>query len=511
MNIPKKRTHVNMNLVLICVGICASAIMFWTMANGPGISPDSTIYFAVAKNILAGNGFYYGEFSVAHYPPLYSILLAIVGLFNNGDLLQAARLLHAALFGINLCLIIFVVQKCTNNSFWASIFAALIFLFSAPLILIYSMGWSESSFTIFSLGTLILLSYYSRKPSTKWLVVTSIVCGLAIATRYIGVVLLPAIAISILFWGNRTVKDKFLDTFIAMVISCFPISVWMVSNLIMTQSATDRTLTKHLFGLEHIKSLIETMYYYIFPIQASDWIQGLLIFGILTVFVFSTFKIFSQKDSYFEANSIGFILLSLCLTFFIMYIAFLMISISFFDAHTPLDFRILAPAYLTLIIAFITLTWRLFQSSEQKIIKKGFLILALVSIILNSRPAISRIIDIHNNGLGYSSVSWRNSEIIHYLKSVPLNENIYTNGVDVLRFWTGKEAMVLPQKIFGTTLRPNQNYKEQIKFLCEDVREGKAIIIYFTNVNRPYLPELGELINKCDISPLMELSDGIIF
>jgi hypothetical protein len=502
-----------MILILICIGICASALMFWTMAYGPGISPDSTKYFMVARNFLARKGFYGGDISVTHYPPVYSLLLAVVSIFETSDNLQASRLLHAIFFGINIILIVYAVQKCTDDSLWASVFALLLFLSSAPLILIHSMAWSESPFIMFSLITLILFSYYSIRPSMKLLLVASTTCSLAIATRYLGVALLPSIVLSIVIFGNRSIRYKIRDTLIAMVVSCLPISVWMISNLIVMQSATDRTFVIHPIGLDHIESLIETLYFFIFPVQAPEWIQSLLIFGICSAFLLSTFKILFQKNSIFKArgDSIRFILFSLCLTFFFTNIVFLIISISFFDAHTPLDFRILAPAFLALIIAFIALTWSLFQSPEQKLIKWGLLCLAIVSIALNSRQAILRIIDIHNNGRGYSSGFWRNSETIHYLKSVSLNDSIFTNGADALRFWTEMEVMMLPNKIYPTTLNPNHDYKEQLQFLCDDVNRGNAIIIFFTNINRSYLPKLGELMSKCDLPLFMEFNDGMIF
>lgn len=499
-------------MVLILIGICSSVLMFWTMAYGPGISPDSTIYIAVAKNLLAGNGFYGGEISVTHYPPFYSILLAIVSVFETGELLQVARLLHSILFGTSVCLIVFAVQKCTDGNFWASIFALLLFLSSASLILIYSMAWSESSFIILSLTTLLLLSYYCKRPSIKLLLAASITSGLAIVTRYIGITLLPMIVIGVVLLGNQIVRNKIRDTIIAVVVSCFPIGVWIIGNLIVKQSATNRTFAIHPIGLSHIESLFKTFYYFIFPVQALEWIQNLLIFGISLAFLLSTFKILFQKNSIFSVrrDSIRFNLFLLCLTFFFIYIAFLMISISFFDAHTPLDFRILAPAFLILIIAFITLTWSLFQSPGQKFIKRGLLCLAILSIALNSRHAILRIIEIHNNGIGYSSKSWRNSETIHYLKFVSLNDSTFTNGVDVLRFWTGMETMVLPNKVHPTTLVPNHDYKEQLQYLCDDVKRGNANIIFFKNINRSYLPKFSEL-TKCDLPLLMESNDGVIF
>ena len=409
------------NLLLVCIGVCASALMFWTMAYGPGLTPNSTTYLAVAKNLLAGHGFYGNGISVAHYPPVYPLILAAVNIFETGDNLLASRLLHAILFGISVSLVVYAVQRCTDYSFWASALILFLFIFSAPLILIYSTALSESPFIVFSLCTLILCSFYCIRPSTRTLLATSIFSGLAIATRYIGISLLPTIVFGIVLLGNRSTRQKIRDAFMALVISCFPIGIWVASNLIVTQSAADRSLALHRIGIDHIKMLIETLYYFVLPVQSPGWIQALLILGIALALLKSIFKVLFQVVSRKESkNSFRFAQISLCLIFFFTYISFLMISISFFDAHTPLDFRILAPAFSALLIATVAQIWYLFQSPEQKFIKWGLLGLAILSIALNSRNAVSRIIDIHNNGIGYSSKSWRDSETIHYLKSVSL-------------------------------------------------------------------------------------------
>jgi hypothetical protein len=500
------------NIFLLCVGICTFTLMFWTMNYGPGISPDSTKYFAVARNLISGNGFYESDFSVSHYPPVYPILLAIVNIFNTGDNLLPARLLHALLFSVNVCLVVYAVQKSTNHSLWASILILLVYIVSAPLILIYSMAWSESPFIIFSIFALLLCSYFCLRPSTKLLLATSIISSLAITTRYIGLTLLPTIILGIVIFGNHSIKDKIRDTIITIGITCLPIGIWIFSNLIATESATDRSFAIHPIDLGHIETLIETLYFFVFPVQFPKWLQAVVIFGIALAFLISTIKLSSLIDIRKEIkSSIRIILFSLCITFFFAYIAFLMISISFFDAHTPLDFRILAPAFLTFEIAFIILIWSLFRHTGQELLKWGLLSIAILSIALNSRSAILRAIDIHNHGRGYSSKAWRNSDTVHYLKSSSIDSNIYTNGADVIRFWIEMEATVLPQKIEQTTLIANDEYTEQMQILCDDVKEGDATIIFFTSINRSALPTLDELGSECDLPILVELGDGIIF
>jgi hypothetical protein len=153
----------------------------------------------------------------------------------------------------------------------------------------------------------------------------------------------------------------------------------------------------------------------------------------------------------------------------------------------------------------------MFQHTGQGLLKWGLLSIAILSIALNSHSAILRTIDIHNHGRGYSSKAWRNSETVHYLKSNSIDSNLYTNGADVIRFWTEMEATVLPRKIEQTTLIANDEYTEQMQILCDDVIEGNATITFFTSINRAALPTLDELRSNCDLPILIEVNDGVLF
>ena len=74
---------------------------------GMGMYPDSVTYIMGARNIVEGNGF--TQFSgtdvlkpITHYPPLYSYLLASIGL-TGMDIIRATRLVNIVLMA--LCLL----------------------------------------------------------------------------------------------------------------------------------------------------------------------------------------------------------------------------------------------------------------------------------------------------------------------------------------------------------------------------------------------------------------------
>ena len=90
----------------------ATALLFSTRW-GIGLSPDSVVYIASARNLLSGYGlsvsFTTGEFlPLTHYPPLFSAGLAGLGLVGI-DPLDGARWFNAMIFRAKIPLLGLVV------------------------------------------------------------------------------------------------------------------------------------------------------------------------------------------------------------------------------------------------------------------------------------------------------------------------------------------------------------------------------------------------------------------
>jgi hypothetical protein len=203
---------------------------------------------------------------------------------------------------------------------------------------------------------------------------------------------------------------------------------------------------------------------------------------------------------------------ALCVVFSLTYIAFLVISISLFDAHTPLDARILLPAFLALTVAFFSLAWSLSQALNQRCIWYSFILFALLSISINANDAISTAVDMHKNGRGYTSRYWRHSEIVAYLADVPDVRKIYSNSPALIRFLTEKEAVMIPHKMFAVTRMVNQDYEEQLRQMFEECREGEALVAYFNGVTwRWYLPSIEEIEVKGNLPVLRKFEDGVVY
>jgi hypothetical protein len=500
-------------------GGCAFILMFCITPYGPGVSPDSVRYIETARSLLAGSGFYVQGQPMSHYPPFYPLLLAIVGTFQHNDVLEAGRLLCAFFFSANFALFGLSVFICTDRSLLATGCAMCFFLASAPIISIHSMAWSEAPLIAFAMAAFVLLSLHVVRPSVYLLLAASLSVGCAMLTRYVGVSLLPPIVCGLLFCGDRPLKRKIYDTLISVAIASLPLAFWLIRNFETAGTATNRTFAIHVFGLHHAKQLVWTMCNFVLPISIFNLTGALQLrsvwaFFLVSLFIFLLSLALLHRKNYIRrnANTVHIVLPFLCMVFFLTYIVFLVISISFFDALTPLDDRVLLPAFLTLTVAVISLAWSLSSASHRRIIWYGFIFFLCFSFAINSHGAVGKAVDIHKKGTGYTSRRWKHSETIACVRSIAPDVKIYSNGPEAIQFLTERKVTRIPDAYNPHTLKPNQDFQEQLQAMCTGVREGKAIIVYFNGMHwrRSLLP-IQELEEWGAMPVLGMFNDGAIY
>jgi hypothetical protein len=115
---------------------------------------------------------------------------------------------------------------------------------------------------------------------------------------------------------------------------------------------------------------------------------------------------------------------------------------------------------------------------------------------------------IHSDGLGYSSVAWSESELIAYIRKLPLNTIIYTNGGAGILYQTNIRTKAIPRKYKNG--KSNPRYPRDLGDMLKAVRSGQAVIVYFTDIPSSLLPTISELSKKLGIPPKVKTSDGMV-
>lgn len=499
--------------LMVFIGICASGLMYWITGQGPGVSPDSTVYIEAARSFIAGNGFFVQGQAMTSYPPVYPLLLTLIALVTHGDILASARLLCMFFFGVNLILLTVAVNICTKHNLTATACAMLIFLASAPIISVHAMAWSEAPFITFSMACFVLLSGYISSHRKYLLFLASLMAGFAAATRYVGVILFPAIIFTFILLDSRSVRHRIKDMAVFLMIAILPLASWIIRNMLLAGSTTNRRITFHPLIWERAKTLIiNTMHDYILPLPFPSRIKEINFWIVMAFFIVWVVIICRKILKKQIASSTDITLPLFCLIYSLMYIIFLIVSISFFDAHTPLDYRILLPAFLALTAAGIIIAWSLSEEQNRRWIRHVFIFLLLASSCINAIPAVVTAVNINKNGSGYTSRYWNDSQTIACLSDFPEVRVIYSNGPDVIRFLTGKEAVMIPEKLSADTLKKNDGYENEMRRMIRKCKEEGALIVYFNEITwRWYLPSVEEIESSGNLPVLKRVGDGVIF
>lgn len=479
-------------ILIFIIGAGVAIMMYWVTDQGVGINSDSIIYIDTAKSLLAGNGFFPDNKPMTHFPPLYPLMIAGAGFFYQGDLMQAVRLLSLVFMGANIILVGIAMQLVTEKSIAAVGSIMLFFLSSVMILNAHAWALSEPPFITFSLTALILLSLYAVDPKFYLLMAASISIALGIITRYIGIIFLPVMVLTVFMFSNRPLKDRFKNIFCATIVASLPLGIWVIRNLVVARTATNRTLAIHPPGMKKILILSDNLYNFILPFSFPVWTR-IVILGIVAAYFFIVMALLYKHNVFNKVLKYSIIVPLIFIIYFITYILLLIVSISLFDASTPLDDRIIVPALLVLPIIIISLSWSLSKALNKEIIWQIFLSFFLLLIILNGPRTVLRAVYIHNHGLGYNSTEWKSSKLINFIRDFVDNRKIYSNDRLSLWFLTGKEAILIPGKFSPSSLLANHNFEDNLDQMFRECRDGEAIITYFNKIERSFLPTIDEI------------------
>jgi len=496
--------------------------------------PDSTVYTEAARNLLNGRGLIAltakGELGpMTHYPPLYSSLLALIGL-THLTIEVAARWLQAILFGANVLMVGLTIARYARDSFWLPVLGSFLTLTAPDVAGIHTFALTEPLYLFFALASFILLAVYFDTLNRALLIVSAIATAASFSTRYVGVVLVFTGVAALLSFNGRTVRRRLADAIVFAAIACLPMAIWAIRNHQVAGDATDRALVFHAIKPGQIVSGISTMSSWLLlgkvrgDIRAIGFLIEVVIIAAVVAYLFMRgtravkgggLAVLAPlpADRLVNHDSALQKLPHILSIFILSNLAFLIFAASFIDADTALDDRSLIGVHLAALILVLILAWRLYRSS--KVTRTARIGLVMVALILAGSYGLraARWFErTRRDGQGYASRQWRESETIAKLRLLPAGAPIYSNGYDAIHYLTGQPALYLPEKVIHGTGRANQNYQSELDRMQRDLREHKGVVVYFNTLpERWFLPSESELKTLLPLTEIAKGSDGSIW
>ena len=488
--------------LLATVAAAGALVMAWATALGAGLVSDSLVYVDAARSVLAGRGLVALGEPMVHYPPGYPLLLAAGGLAGL-EPLDGARMLEVALYAANAALVALVAWVAAERSLAAAGAAALLFLGNASMLEVHAWAGSDPLCLACALVALLAAARHAATGHIRPLALAALAAAAALVTRYVGVTLLPALLAAVLLSPAST-RERARNAALLLALSCGPLLLALARNALIGASATGRHLVFHPVQLVHLTNLLDTLFQYWLPTETAAAYEalalgaGLAVAGALVAWLV---RRTGEPD----------LLVLIALAFVATYLPFLFLSISFADAHTPLDARMLAPVQAVVWALVAALVARAAARHRNRLASLVALATLAAVASANVGPATWTATGWHVVGHGFQDRDWRASPVLRSAAALPSGLVLYSNGPEPLRFLTGRPARSVPPRVLPNTLERNPDYERDVEAMSTEVRSGAAAVVWFDRITwRWYLPARQDLEVEHHLPVLSALEDGAV-
>lgn len=493
-------------LLLVVVSLFAGWSVWYATPAGMGLTNDSAAYLGGARSILAGTG--YSDIwldselePITHYPPLLSLTLSALSGVSGLNPYRAARVLHIILFAASTALMGLLGKRLMASSgarFWHSglaLLPALLFAFNADLLRVHAQVLSEPLFLFFSLLAFLAFDFALRpgnSPSAGFFCLLSgLFSGLAFLTRYSGLALIATFlaAIVLLAPAARLRQAAF---FLAGALP--PMAAWFGRNALLADSVTNRVFHFNPLERSNLRVGLWNTAHFLLPLPGggewlfqSGWLPGLLLAGGTALLAWLGWRAFRACFKRETGQPLTFV----TALYVFGYLGAVLFSMSFFDASTKFQPRILAPLYVTWML-LLTAGLGAFVSRRGwlRAFAAGVagLALALSGFGITRELETLRAMD----GLGYASWRWRQAEVLTYLRRLPPEIAIYTNSPPAVYHVTGRASRIVPSVFNPVSGLPRTDYEESLAQMRADLFAGRAVLALFevSSLEEAFGPEV---------------------
>ncbi|MFN4762878.1 ArnT family glycosyltransferase [Gillisia sp. Q332] len=450
-------------------------------------------YLEVAKNIEAGNGVTNANKEIVyHWPPLFSLLLALISKITISGVFDAGIILQVSLFYCFVLVVLMLLRELKIN-FKLIIFSGVLLIVSQVSInFIYYL--SEGLFLVLLLLSFYLFLKWLNTEKLEYLFFSAFFCGLVFLTRYAGIAFIGCFMFFLLFLQRDKPALRIKNFLLFLSVFAIVIAPWFFYQSTFEENSVARKFAVHIIPFSKLLDLLITFAYWFL----GSTLAMVLFAGLVLLYVFHFQKLRAGlkpllRKSFEKYKNV----LLLSLLFITIYPLFLIVSISFYDAYTPLDNRILSPLF-PFILLLITLFLQILKEQRQKLVLYSSMLFLFLSFSSSVFPFYKNH---YENGSGYTKVKWTQSEVVKYLKDKNFDIITYSNGIEIGELHIQKGFRLLP--------RLSENSKLEI--LKEEVYSGEAQIIFFKEVNwRNYVVSEQNLMEIFEAEDFLRFEDGFV-
>ncbi len=465
---------------LLAVAAAMALSIFLALAATPygiGVTPDSVAYLRAAESLREGTGLSVPAYDGAlvpltHFPPLYPATLA--GLAALGlEPLQAARGMALLMAAANILAVAFAAYRFTGSRA-ASTAVCFVLALSVDMLFLNTAVWSDAEFIFFAVVSLLCLTRYLEGRGYRYLVAGAVAAALAWLARYVGGALIATGIVGLAALGPGSVRRRSVDAALFGAIACAPGVAWMLRNLSLGGSLTDRTVLATRDPVGDLAALFQTVCSWLLPgtnrIEVIPWQSWLVTVCVLAVSVATLYALVRWVTPAIDGRAAVIQTPVVFLLFGLLYTGSVLVAAAYFDS-VPVDNRVLAPAYVAgvLVVAWIAHTAH--RRAPNRSLRFGIEGAAAGLLLLNAVVAAGAVMHFRAEGRGFVGPQWQYPLVQRALTDVADGEVVFSNYASAVDFRLGRRAHDLSPDALSSAV----------------ARDGTATLVYFESP-RSYAP-----------------------
>lgn len=422
--------------LLILISLAGLMLILYATRWGAALSDDSYFYIKPARDMLAGQPYRLSP----HYAPSLPYVLTAIGRLGV-DPQNGIRYLNAFCFGLNIFLAGSLVRRISGRA-GAGAAAALLVMLAQPMIEVHAWAMSEALFLTFILGCFSALQSYFESESWLWLLLSAVLAGFAALTRYAGVAMIAAGAAGLFLAGPAKFPRRVLSSVVFALVAGLMFGAYAMSD----QAASGEIA--RFGGLQLInpsgQSLTDLLYNTLLWVAPGRLVRGReeLAMAGLTVVVIGIWIGYAKasKTPPADLDRASAVPSALVLLLFALASLFLLYQANLSNTYrSPFDFRLLAPSHLALLLFAFSIGGMAWEKMH-RLLRVVMILVVIFLTGLYLQRAVDTVRLYHDEGMGFASRYWHESDAIAYLRGLPAGTQLASTAPMGVYFASGREA-----------------------------------------------------------------------
>jgi hypothetical protein len=445
-------------IILTCIfliGLIGSAIAIYTTANGPWGYTDPVEYISVAHSLNEGRGLAYFEGDAqltpeTIHPPLYSLVLSLVGIFG-ANLVVASRWVNIAAFFISIFLAGWIFYRYSPAPAFGIIASALMCTFP-HMVVMFTSAYSEPLFILSILAGGWALLEYLQNEKLSLLIISALVVGTIPGTRYAGVAMVGAAALTVFLLASGRPWPRLKKTALFSLIAGLPILIWLAWVYFSSgHSLGGRIPELNPGGLsaqfQAFRGIfLDTVWKWV-PFQSHETLLGyklrLVLTGVIAILLL-TLPLLAERHlrrDNGDRRQSGLTLFVFFGSSAIVFPAMLVLTYLFTWPTIDIDNRMMLPLFvcgvMTIFGALAMWQAAWFKRGWSRWLQVFPWLLAVLCLYWYIPQTIEKV-EFFHKGDGMTAYRWNKAAIMQAVRGLPEEQPVISNDWELTTLWTGR-------------------------------------------------------------------------